>query len=492
MKRASGILLHIASLPSPYGIGTLGKAAHAFADFLSRAGQSYWQLLPIGPTGYGDSPYQSFSAFAGSPYLIDPECLCEQGLLREQDCNAVCFSRENNAIAYDLLFENRLRLLYRAYRTGFARDEESVRAFSRAQAHWLPDYALFMALKDYFGGKAWLDWPDEDIRLHREGAVAHYRELLRDKVDFHSYLQYLFDQQWQALKAHCEQKGVALIGDIPMYVALDSADAWANRDCFLLDQTGRPTEVAGVPPDYFSATGQLWGNPLHDWDRMQADGYAWWKARIAGALRYFDGVRIDHFRALDTYYAIPYGEPTAQNGSWRIGPGMDFIHMLKATFPDAVFIAEDLGILTRSAQQLLIDSGYPGMRVLSFGFDGGADNPHLPYNYVKNCVVYTGTHDNNTIHGTYADFGEHQKRTAGCCLGLNEREGTAWGFVRGAMSSVADICIVPMQDYLELGAWARMNTPGTDAGNWCWRMEQGALTDALCARIAELTKVCGR
>ena len=492
MKRSSGILMPISSLPSPHGIGTLGAEARKFVDFLAAAGQSWWQILPVSPTSYGDSPYQSFSAYAGNPYFIDLDLLCEDGLLTPEEVNAVNWGADPARVDYSAIYNGRFPLLHLAMERGWERDADKVKSFSAENDAWLPDYALFMALKRHFGMKSWTEWPDEDIRLRRPEAVQHYQKELADDIRLFSYIQYLFFRQWEALRAYAHEKGIGIIGDLPIYVAMDSADVWADPRAFQLDERNVPAEVAGVPPDYFTADGQLWGNPLYDWDAMKADGYSWWVRRIAGASRLYDILRIDHFRGLESYWAVPYGETTAKIGHWVKGPGMDLIGVLTEKFPNIQFIAEDLGYLTPEVRQLLADSGLPGMKVLQFAFDSREAANYLPHTYPRHCVCYAGTHDNSTLMGWKNDAAPADIAAAREYLGLNEEEGFHWGILRGGQSSVADLFVAQMQDYLGLGSEARMNTPGILGGNWQWRMLPGQITEDLTKRIARMTSLYGR
>ena len=492
MKRSSGILMPISSLPSPHGIGTLGAEARKFVDFLAAAGQSWWQILPVSPTSYGDSPYQSFSAYAGNPYFIDLDLLCEDGLLTPEEVNAVNWGADPARVDYSAIYNGRFPLLHLAMERGWERDVDKVKSFSVQSDTWLPDYALFMALKRHFGMKSWTEWPDEDIRLRRPEAVARYREELADDIRLFTYIQYLFFRQWEALRSYAHEKGIGIIGDLPIYVAMDSADVWADPRAFQLDERNVPAEVAGVPPDYFTADGQLWGNPLYDWDAMKADGYTWWIRRIAGASRLYDILRIDHFRGLESYWAVPYGETTAKVGRWVKGPGMDLMNVLTEKFPNIQFIAEDLGYLTPEVRQLLEDSGLPGMKVLQFAFDSREAANYLPHTYPRHCVCYAGTHDNSTLMGWKDEAAPADIAMAREYLGLHDEEGFNWGVLRGGQSSVADLFIAQMQDYLGLGSEARMNTPGILGGNWQWRMLPGQITDELTARIARMTSLYGR
>lgn len=492
MKRSSGILMPIFSLPSPYGIGAMGKAAYEFADFLYRAGQRYWQMLPIGPTSYGDSPYQSFSTFAGNPYFIDLDMLAEDGLLRKDEIAGVNWGTEPRYVDYGRIYESRFDVLSRAKERGWERDKQKVNAFIERNSRWLADYALFMALKRHFGMKSWTEWEDEDIRLRKPAAMAKYRELLREDIELFTYIQYLFFEQWTKLKAYINGLGIGIIGDIPIYVAMDSADVWAEPEFFQLDEKNLPTEVSGVPPDDFSAEGQLWGNPLYDWDKMQSDGFGWWIRRIDGAGKMYDVIRIDHFRGLASYWAVPYGETTAKNGKWRTGPGIALVNALKGWFHNLEFIAEDLGYATSDVEKLLKESGFPGMKVLEFAFDSRDSSGYLPHAYIENCTCYTGTHDNSPIALWREEAAPEDIAYCEKYLGLNKEEGFNWGMIRGGMGSVARLFVAQMQDYLELGAGCRMNKPSTLGGNWEWRLLSGELTDSLADRIYDAVRIYGR
>ena len=491
MDRASGILLPISALPSPYGIGTLGKAAYAFADFLHAAGQRYWQLLPLGPTSYGDSPYQSFSTFAGNPYFIDLDLLAEEGLLDKEDLAAADWGNDPRYVDYGKIYEVRFDVLRRAFLRGRERDREAVERF-QAENPWLKNYALYMAVKAHFGMKSWLEWPDEAIRVRAPEAVARYEKELAEDVAFYTYLQYLFFKQWGELREYIHSLGIRMIGDLPIYVAMDSADVWAEPEFFQLGEGNIPTEVSGVPPDYFSADGQLWGNPLYDYDRMRQDGFGWWIRRVEGASRLFDVIRIDHFRGLESYWAVPYGAETAREGRWRKGPGMDLVGVLTQWFHGLDIIAEDLGFLTPDVHQLLRDSGLPGMKVLEFAFDAREPSNYLPHTYERNCVCYVGTHDNETVMQWREQADRADVTFARKYLGLNEAEGFHWGMIRGGMSSVADTFVAQMQDYLGLGAEGRMNTPGTLGNNWRWRLLPGEASPALARKIRRYAHMYGR
>ena len=499
MERSSGILLPIFSLPSAHGIGTFGQEAYNFIDFLSLAGQKYWQVLPLGPTGFGDSPYQCFSTFAGNPLFIDLDLLAEEGLLDGKELKEMHWGDDPTRVDYVAVYKEKIPLLRKAF-TVYDRkiqegsmDDGPFREFCKVQGEWLEDFAFFMALKEHFQMRSWLEWEDEGIRLRFPEAVGRYRQLLREDIRYHAFLQYLFYTQWQTLRAYGEEKGIRVIGDLPIYVSLDSADAWTRSCCLKLDQQGFPTEVGGVPPDGFSETGQLWGNPLYRWDAMKEDGYAWWMDRIGATAELFHIIRLDHFRGLESYWSIPYGEVTAANGKWMQGPGMDFIDRIKECFPHLLFIAEDLGFLTEEVHRMVESSGFPGMKVLQFAFASGNRNSYLPHMYMKNAVVYTGTHDNTTVRGWLEEESTEEERSHAIrYFGLSEEEGLNWGFIRGAMSSVADLCIVQMQDYLNLPGTARINRPGTLGGNWQWRLTKGQLSAELAQRIANLTELYNR
>ena len=491
MERSSGVLLPVSALPSPYGIGTLGRAAYDFVDFLARAGQSWWQMLPVGPTGYGDSPYQSFSTFAGNPYLIDLDLLAADGLLTKREIAAVSWGDDAAHVDYGKIYAGRFHLLRRAAARQLEKDPAAVETFAAEQASWLEDYALFMALKGRFAMAAWTAWP-EDVRLRRPEALEKARRELAEDVVFYRCVQYFFYTQWSDLRQYAAKKQIRFIGDLPIYVAADSADVWASPESFQLDEKNVPTAVAGVPPDYFSADGQLWGNPLYRWDEMKKDGFGWWIRRVEGAARLFDVLRIDHFRGFESYWAVPYGETTAKRGKWVKGPGMDLVGVLTGWFPHVGFIAEDLGFLTPAVKRLLKDSDLPGMKILEFAFDSREESDYMPHTYDHSCVCYVGTHDNAPAAAWCEEAAPEDVAVAVRYLGLNEQEGFHWGMIRGGMSSVADLFIAQVQDFLGLGAESRMNTPGKPAGNWTWRLTPGQLTDALAEKIAACTKLYGR
>ena len=491
IKRSSGILLPISSLPSPYGIGTLGKQAEEFIDFLADAGQSWWQILPVGPTSYGDSPYQSFSTHAGNPYFIDLPTLVEEGLLEQGELDAIDWGDDPGRVAYDKIYNGRFPLLKKAMERGWAKEFPQIAAFREENREWIEDYALFMAVKRHFGMKAWTQW-DEDIRLREHEAVERYRVLVDEDIRLFVYIQFKFFQQWEKLRAYAHSRHIGIIGDMPIYVAMDSADVWADPKSFQLDEKNVPVEVAGVPPDYFSADGQLWGNPLYNWELMEADGFGWWIRRVGSATRLYDVLRIDHFRGLESYWAVPYGETTAKKGHWVKGPGMKLVGVLTSWFGDMEYIAEDLGFMTPEVAQLLKDSKLPGMKVLEFAFDAREPSNYLPHTYPENCVCYIGTHDNAPLQAWKDECDPADMKMARKYLGLNSSEGLNWGMMRGGMSSVANLFIAQMQDFLGLGAESRMNTPGLAAGNWQWRMAEGQANAKLSAKIYEACRIYGR
>ena len=490
MTRSAGILLPVSSLPSKYGIGTFGKAAYRWVDFLSKAKQTYWQVLPLGPTSYGDSPYQSFSAFAGNPYFVDLGLLCEQGLLEKEDCKQFKWGETKHYVDYDAVAAHREELLRKAF-DHFTK-ESALQSFRRKHKAWVEDYALYMAVKAKMDGKPWNEWT-EDIRMRRPEALKQWKARCKEDIEYHIFVQYLFYDQWAKLKKYANKKGVKIIGDAPIYVAMDSADVWARPELFQLDENNVPTEVAGCPPDAFSEDGQLWGNPLYRWEVMEKDGFSWWLRRLKANLTTVDVLRIDHFRGLESYYAIPYGDATARNGRWKKGPGKAFVNAVNQEFGGAAIIAEDLGYLTPAVHRLLKSSGYPGMKVLQFAFDPGSDSDYLPHNHVKNCVIYPGTHDNDTVRGWFTTADPSNVAMAKDYLGITHDKDSSWAFARAALSSIADLAVVPMQDYLKLGSEGRINTPSTLGGNnWRWRMTKRQMTEELAEKIARLTEITGR
>ena len=491
MNRSSGVLMAMSSLPSNYGIGTMGKCAYKFVDFLKAAGQKYWQFLPLGTTSYGDSPYQSFSSFAGNPYYIDLDLLIKDGLLKRSELEGIDWGSDPEHVDYGRIFENRYRVLRLAYERGAEKLSAELESFRRENG-WLENYALYMSLKSHFGMLSWTEWPEEDIRLHKPEAVAKYSELLRDEIALHVFIQYLFFKQWDALRSYAREAGVSFIGDIPIYVPLDSADVWSEPRFFQLDKDNVPTEVAGVPPDDFTEDGQLWGNPLYDWDAMKADGYGWWIRRIDGAKKLYDVIRIDHFRGFESYWAVPSDETTAKNGHWKPGPGMDLVGVLTSWFHDLSFIAEDLGYTTPGVRALLADSGLPGMKVLQFAFDAHGESDFLPHKCTRNSVCYIGTHDNDTVKGWLETVSAADRKFAERYMHITPDEGWCWGMIRAGMSTVSDLFVVQMQDILELPGSARMNTPGTLGTNWQWRMLPGADNKRLAKRLRVYTETFRR
>lgn len=479
--RASGILLHPTSLPGPYASGDLGPEAYKFADFLVSAGQSLWQVLPLGPTGYGDSPYASFSAFAGNTALISPELL---NIDSETDKNEL------------------LRRAYQRFtKTTDANLRSAFEVFTQREGHWLDDYALFRALKDAHNGVAWLDWEPELVR-RTPAALVRAREQLREEIEAQKFYQFLFFEQWFALKKYANERGIKIVGDLPIFVAQDSADVWTNPDQFKLDKDGRPLVVAGVPPDYFSSTGQLWGNPLYNWERMKADGFAWWIERVRATLKVVDIARVDHFRGFAACWEIPAGDKTAERGQWVEAPGRELFAAIRKTLGQIPIIAEDLGVITPDVVALRDEFGFPGMRILQFGFSGDAKNIDLPHNYIANVAAYTGTHDNDTTVGWFESVAgegstrteEQIKRERQFCLDYLNSDGKEihWDFIRAVFASVANTAIVPLQDVLGLGTEARMNLPNSTEGNWSWRYRAGALTNDIAARLKKLSSLYGR
>ena len=488
--RCSGILMHISSLPGPYGVGTMGKNAFRFVDFLEEAGQSVWQILPLTPTGYGDSPYQSCSTFAGNHYLIDLEALVEENLLKEEELTSIRWSRSETKADFGLLYNNRLNVLRKAYQRFTAQEE--LDAFCAKNDSWLPDFALFMALKNRFGGKPWYQW-DEELKFREADAIEAARQELKEEIRFFCFVQYLFYTQWNALRAYAHNKGIRIIGDVPIYVPYDSVEVWKDTQLFQLDEKLDPVAVAGCPPDAFSADGQLWGNPLYRWDVMAEDGYAWWIRRLAAAGELYDIVRMDHFRGLEAYWSIPYGDETAKGGKWITGPGMDFVNAVKKGLPELNMIAEDLGFLTQEVLDLRDASGFPGMKVLEFAFDSREPSDYLPHTYVSNTVCYTGTHDNMTMRQWFENATAEAVEYATEYMNLSEKEGLVWGVVRTAYASVSDMCVIQMQDLLNLGAEARMNFPGTlSDANWTWRADADFMSEDLGKKILNMTKLYGR
>lgn len=492
-KRSSGILMHISSLPNDYGIGSLGREAYEFVDFLVKSGQSYWQVLPLGHTGYGDSPYQCFSAFAGNPNFISLDMLCEEGLLKEEDYKNENFGEDSEKVNYGLLFNVRCKILKKAYKSfkNIKDKEDNYIKFKKENEFWLDDYSLYMAIKEKFNLACFNKW-DTDIRNREEGALKRYKENLSEEIEYYNFLQYVFFNQWGKLKEYSNSNGIKIIGDIPIYVAEDSSDMWSNPKMFKVSKDNNLKFVAGCPPDAFSNTGQLWGNPIYDWDYIEKDNYKWWILRIKESFKLYDMVRIDHFRGFESYWQIPYGNKTAINGEWIKGPGIKLFNAIKESLGDVDIIAEDLGFLTDEVIKFREESGFPGMRILQFAFEGD-NNMYLPHNYIENSVAYTGTHDNETVLEWFLN-NKNVKQIEKCIkyLKLDDNEGASFGFIRGVWGSVSFLAITTMQDLLELKEEARMNTPSKLGSNWMWRMKKGVLTDRLSNKLYELTKLYGR
>ena len=497
MIRGAGVIMHIASLPGEFGIGSFGNEAYEFADFIKKSGFKYWQILPLGHTSYGDSPYQSFSAFAGNPYFIDYDLLKEDGLLVDEEYKNENYGELDNSIDYGVIFLSKFKVLKRAYKNykknNILELRYEVEEFKKENSFWLKDYSLYMSLKYYFNLKSWHEW-DEGIKKREVTAINNYEELLKDDIEYWSFVQYLFYSQWMKLKKYVNNLGIQIIGDIPIYVAEDSVETWSNSDNFKMNKdTLEPLVVAGCPPDSFSETGQLWGNLIYDWNKMKNDNYKWWTTRVKESLKLYDIVRIDHFRGFESYWEIPYKDEVAVNGKWVKGPGKELFYTIASEIGEVNIIAEDLGYLTEEVRLFLEDTGFPGMKVLQFSFDGSNNNNYLPHRYSKNCIAYTGTHDNDTFLGWYEVSGsEREIINAKKYLGLNKEEGYNWGFIRGVWSSIADVAIAPMQDFLNLGNHSRMNLPSTLGCNWQWRIERDSLSDDLVKKIYETTRIYGR
>ncbi len=493
--RSSGILLHPTSLPSRFGIGELGLEAYKFIDFLVASSQQLWQVLPLGPTGYGNSPYASFSALAGNPLLISMEQLQEQGWLTQDDfANLPDFPA--HYVDFDRVIQTKMPLLQKAYDNFKAKaspiQEKEFIAFCELKASWLDDYALFMAIREAHNGASWHHW-ERGIATSQPNVKAEWRDRLKNEILFHKYLQFEYFRQWTRLKQYANAEGIQIIGDIPIYVAHDSADVWAHPEIFCLDEeTGEPSLMAGVPPDYFSETGQLWGNPVYQWEKLQKDNFSWWIERFEFLLDYVDIVRIDHFRGFEAYWAVEQGETTAMNGTWVKAPGVEFFGALNDKLGKLPIMAEDLGVITPEVDALRDRFEFPGMKILHFAFGGGPDNPYLPFIYTRNCVVYTGTHDNNTTVGWFNQLSDWERENVLRYLGSTSHDGIHWDLIRLALGSVANQAIIPMQDILGLGGEAQMNFPGKAEGNWGWRYQSWAINDEIRDRIKSLTYTYGR
>lgn len=492
--RTCGVLLPVSSLPSDYGIGCFDEEAYAFVDMLKEAGQKYWQVLPFGHTSYGDSPYQSFSTFAGNPYFVSLKEFVKKGYIKESDCEEADMDSHPEYVDYERVYKGRYTVLKKAFKNSGIANDRDYQKFVKENSDWLEDYALFMAVKDSYGGKSFIEW-DDDIKFRKPEAVKKYMKKYENEVNFYCFIQYEFFKQWGALKAYANENGIEIVGDIPIYVAYDSADVWTNPEIFQLDENLEPVKVAGCPPDAFSDDGQLWGNPLYKWDYHKKTGYKWWKKRMAACNKLYDLVRIDHFRGFDEYYAIPFGDETARDGQWEKGPGIDLFNELGKELGEMNIIAEDLGYITETVRELLKETAFPGMKVLQFGFFEDSDSEYLPYNYDRNCVVYTGTHDNDTVIGWYGELDEGAKKFTNDFFMIDkvdDEKKINWYMIKAAMESIADCCIIPAQDYLGLGTEARENLPSTVGNNWKWKMKKGAFDDKLVEKMRNMAKVYGR
>ena len=490
--RESGILMPVSALPSAYGIGKLGQAAYDFVDFLSAAGCHYWQVLPLTPTSYGDSPYQSPSCFAGNPYLIDFELLKERGWLTGSEYAGVSWGDDPDVIDYALLYQEVIPILRMAYQRFSRKKPAAFKKFCTAQKAWLPDYALFMSLKEEHDGRPWNEW-EEALAMRDKDALETKKKAHAENIEFYSFVQYCFYTQWASLKGYANEKGIRIIGDIPIYAAYDSAEVWAQPELFQLDGEKKPISVAGCPPDCFAVTGQLWGNPIWDWEAMAKNNYAWWLGRIGAVLEMYDLVRIDHFRGFEGYYAIPFGEPTAENGKWQKGPGYALWKAAKEKFGSMNVIAEDLGNITPAVIRLLKRTGFPGMKVMQFAFDSGADNPYLPHNFQSpNCICYTGTHDNCTLRGWVKQNDAQTNTYAMNYLGIKKKKQLPKAVLRAAWGSIAQIAVAQMQDFMDSPPSARINTPSTLGGNWVWRTHSADYTEKLAEKIRKFNTVYGR
>ena len=495
MKRSSGVLMHITSLPEEEGIGTFGEKAYEFIDFLKASNQRYWQILPLGPVGYGNSPYQAYSAFAGNMYMIDLRKLKKEGLLaKNTNINLNPNSENCEKVNFEVITKAKEVLLRKAYKAS-KKDERitmQIEEFAKENTSWLEDYSLFMALKEALKKVSWQEW-DQKLKQRDQVTLDKYKERFKDEIEFWKFTQYEFFKQWYELKDYANQSGIEIIGDIPIYVSIDSSDTWANPDLFKLDDTYKPTMVAGCPPDVFSEDGQLWGNPIYDWEYIESTGFKWWIERIRQNVKLFDMIRIDHFRGFEAYWEVPFGELTAKNGKWTKGPGMKLFKAIKKELGEVAIIAEDLGVITDEVVELRESTGYPGMKILEFAFDPKGDSDYLPHNCNKDSVAYIGTHDNETIVGWMQNpANKKQFNYAKRYLRLTKKEGYAWGFIRGLWASPSNIAIVQMQDLLGLDNKARMNFPSTVGDNWNWRMKDHVLTDDLIKKLKALTKLYGR
>ena len=492
LNRGAGILMPISTLPSSYGIGTLGKESYRFVDFLKRVGCIYWQVLPVGPTSFGDSPYQSFSAFAGNPYFIDLDYLVEEELLKQEEINSCKWQEKEDAVDYALIYKERFQVLKYAYKRSNHNDKEDYLVFCNTNEYWLEDYSLYMALKSHFDNKEWLIW-EEDIRDRKKDAIENYTKQLEENIAFWKFCQYKFREQWDRLKAYANKNGISIIGDIPLYAAMDSADVWVHGDLFELDERKNPINVAGVPPDAFSDVGQRWGNPLYRWDVLSKNDFSWWRERMKASASLYDVIRIDHFIGVVNYYSIPVACITAVEGSWRPGPGRKLTEVMKESIGDAKIIAEDLGILTANVRELIKETGYPGMKILEFGLDGPVENEYLPHNYVtSNIVVYAGTHDNETLVGFLKSKTEDQLILLCKYFNVQNSLGLPEGMIQMLYACIADVVVIQMQDLLELDNSARMNLPATVGNNWKWRMKMSQYAELDEEKLFELASLYGR
>lgn len=488
--RESGIIMHISSLASKYGIGDFGQEAYDFVDFLVKANVKNWQMLPLGPTSYGDSPYQSFSSFAGNPYFISFDKLIEEGLLTESDTNISIYQNTQSKVDYGLLYENKFKTLMIAYKNNKLKQVYDLESFKNSHRDWVEDYCLFMALKNHFGGASWQQWP-MDIKKREADALNYYRQLLSDQIEYNLFMQCVFDQQFSQLKDYANQNQIKIIGDVPIYVAMDSCDVWMRPDLFMLDENLELLFVGGCPPDAFSDDGQLWGNPVYRWSKHDEEHYAWWIERLKAAYRLFDVVRLDHFRGFESFWSIPAGDTNAKRGEWIKGPAMKLFSVVKEKLPQLKIIVEDLGYMTKEVNDFRIASGYPGMRVLLFAFNPYDESENIPHRVDSNWVFYTGTHDNEPLAAWFSKTTPQEIEYARQYLLLNDDEGYVWGMIRGVWSSNAHLAIAQMQDFLGLDESARMNLPNT-LGNWSWRVDKSALTDELASRIKYLNHIYRR
>lgn len=493
--RECGILYPISSLPSKYGIGCFSREAYEFVDFLKVSGQSYWQILPLSPTGFGDSPYAAFSTFAGNPYFICLETLTEEGLLLQEECESIDWGSNPEAVDYGKIYAGRQDILKKAYERfkDQAKTDPEYLAFLKESKEWLEDYCLFMALKKENDDKPWSEW-DTPYRIRDKKALAVLDVVIAECVDFYRFQQFEFSKQWKKLRTYANERNIRIIGDIPFYVAFDSADSWAHPELFQFDEQKVPVSVAGCPPDVFSSTGQLWGNPVYDWAYHKKTDYAWWISRMKRCYEFYDVVRIDHFRGFDEYYAIPYGDETAENGIWEKGPGYELFEVMKEELGELGIIAEDLGYITDSVRELLEECGFPGMKILQFAFDASENSAYLPYKHERNSVVYTGTHDNEPTRGWIETISDHDRDYVRRYIHsmYTDYNAFTWDFIREAMRSVADLCIIPIQDYLVKGSYARINSPSTNSGNWQWRVVPDLLSEDLARSVHALTWLYGR